>query len=85
MRKYYDLSSILKADADINIIDGAREMGKSWAGCEYALTRSYKTYGKEGGIAFKVYDSLYKLPHALCCFKKFFIFRLDRFYCSVVL
>ena len=52
MRKYYDLKNLLKAGADINIIDGAREMGKSWAVCEYALTRSYKTYGKEGGIAY---------------------------------
>lgn len=47
---YYNAEELLKANADINIIDGGRNIGKSTEICRRAIMDAIETNGERGGI-----------------------------------
>lgn len=51
-KKYYNASALLEVDANINIIDGARGIGKSTDICRLAIEKAIKSNGVDGGIAY---------------------------------
>lgn len=52
MKKYYNAEELIKANADINIIDGARKIGKSTDICRRAILDSIESNGAKGGIIY---------------------------------
>ena len=52
MKKYYNADELLKLNCDINIIDGARGIGKSTDICRRGIQERIATAGQRGGIAY---------------------------------
>ena len=52
MKKYYNADELLKLNCDINIIDGARGIGKSTDICRRGIQERIATSGQRGGIAY---------------------------------
>lgn len=51
-KNYYNADELLKCECDINIIDGAREIGKSTDICRRAVEKLIASNGKRGAIAY---------------------------------